>query len=136
MKLSTAIIALAFSTISSSLWARGPLIGTWELEYAQYKDEEGKVLSEIKDQQTRSRKILSEAHFAFITWEKNGQFSVAASGTYDFSEGIYSETIDVTSEPRLMGKTYQFNGEFKDGLWIHSGQEDGVWIAEHWRKLP
>ncbi len=111
------------------------LKGTWELEYALYKNDKGEVVGETKDKATLSRKILSEKHFAFITWDKAGKFSVAASGTYSLKGHDYSEVVDATSEKRLMGKTYHFNAVVKEDLWIHKGLEDGILIEEHWRRV-
>lgn len=130
---------IAIATLALSQWAHATpketLAGTWELEYAIYKNQKNEVVGEIKDKSTLSRKILSEQHFAFITWNKSGKFTVAASGTYSFNDESYSETIDVTSEARLMGKTYHFNGVIKKDLWIHKGMEDGILIEEHWRRV-
>lgn len=134
------LMLIALATLALSQWANAnpttTLAGTWELEYAIYKNQKGEVVGEIKDKNTLSRKILSAHHFAFITWDKSGKFTVAASGTYSFKGEDYSETIDVTSEARLMGKTYHFNGVIKKDLWIHKGMEDGILIEEHWRRVP
>lgn len=131
---------IAMATLALSQWVNAnptaTLVGTWELEYAIYKNQKGDVVGEIKDKSTLSRKILSAQHFIFITWDKSGKFTVAASGTYLFKGEDYSETIDVTSEVRLMGKTYHFNGMIKKDLWIHKGMEDGILIEEHWRRVP
>ena len=132
------ILALmAMATLAFSQWAMADknLAGTWELEYAIYKNQKGEVVAEIKDKSTLSRKVLSKNHFTFITWDKAGKFIVAASGTYTFKGEDYKETVDVTSEARLMGKTYHFNGVVKKGLWIHKGMEDGTLIEEHWRRV-
>ena len=51
-----AMAALVFSQWTS---ANETLAGTWELEYAVYKNEKGDVVGEIKDKSTLSRKILS-----------------------------------------------------------------------------
>ncbi|HEY8939809.1 MAG TPA: DUF4488 domain-containing protein, partial [Cellvibrio sp.] len=102
---------------------------------AIYKNQKGEVVGEIKDKTTLSRKVLSDNHFTFITWDKTGKFVVAGSGTYTLTGESYKETVDATSEARLMGKTYDFNCTFKDGVWIHKGMEDGVLIEEHWRKV-
>ncbi len=131
------IAALALSQlVYANTSANAKLIGTWELEYAIYKNQKGEVVGEIKDKSTLSRKILSAQHFAFITWDKSGKFTVAASGTYSFKGQDYAETSDVTSETRLMGKTYHFNGAIKNDVWIHKGLEDGILIEEHWRRVP
>lgn len=117
-------------------WASATeLTGAWELSYAVYKDQQGQVIAEIKDGTTRSRKVLSDSHFTFITWEKSGKFIAAGSGTYQHTGEQYQEKVDASSVARLMGKTYDFNCTFKDGLWIHKGMEDGVLIEEHWRKV-
>lgn len=128
---------MAIAMLALSQWANAEtnLAGTWELEYAIYKNEKGEVVGEIKDKTTLSRKVLSEKHFAFITWDKTGKFIVAASGTYTFTGEDYKETVDVTSEARLMGKTYHFNGVIKKDVWIHKGMEDGIFIEERWRKV-
>lgn len=130
------LLLVVLTTLSISHWAQAEsLAGTWELEYAIYKNEQGEVVGEIKDKTTLSRKILSEQHFTFITWDNTGKFIVAASGTYTFKGEDYKETVDVTSEARLMGKTYHFNGVIKKDLWIHKGLEDGTLIEEHWRRV-
>jgi hypothetical protein len=130
-----AILALSQWAYADSKLTSANLAGTWELEYALYKNDKGDVVGEIKDKTTLSRKILSEKHFAFITWDKAGKFSVAASGTYSLKGPDYSEIIDATSEARLMGKTYHFNAVIKSDLWIHKGLEDGILIEEHWRRV-
>lgn len=120
-----------------SQWASAnDLAGAWELEYAIYKNNNGEVIAEIKDKSTRSRKILSGQYFTFLTWDKSGKFIATGSGTYTLKNGTYTEVVDATSEARLMGKTYEFKCEVKEGLWIHKGMEDGTLIEEHWRKLP
>ncbi len=131
------LTGLASLLLLFSSWSMaGDLTGAWELEYAIYKNDKGEVVGEIKDKATLSRKVLSDNHFTFITWDKTGKFIVAASGTYNLNGEDYTEVIDSTSEARLMGKTYEFNCKLKDGVWIHKGLEDGVFIEEHWRRLP
>lgn len=136
MKSILTLITLAILAFSQWATADASLAGTWELEYAIYKNDKGEVVGEIKDKTTLSRKILSEGHFAFITWDNTGKFIVAASGSYTLKGQDYKETVDVTSEARLMGKTYHFNAAIKKDVWIHKGMEDGVLIEEHWRRVP
>ncbi|MGV8838529.1 hypothetical protein, partial [Cellvibrio sp.] len=66
----------AIAILALSPWAnanpKATLVGTWELEYAIYKNQKNEVVGEIKGKSTLSRKILSEQHFAFITWDKSG----------------------------------------------------------------
>ena len=85
------LLLVVLTTLSISQWVQAEsLAGTWELEYAIYKNEQGED---------------------------------------------YKETVDVTSEARLMGKTYHFNGVIKKDLWIHKGMEDGTLIEEHRRRV-
>lgn len=129
-------VVITTALLMFSHWATASdLTGAWELEYAIYKNQKGEVVGEIKDKTTLSRKVLSDQHFTFITWDKSGKFTVAGSGTYTLKGETYKETVDATSETRLMGKTYEFNCTFKDGVWIHKGMEDGTLIEEHWRKV-
>lgn len=130
-----ALLIVGFVTVSAYVGATD-LNGAWELDYAIYKNQKGEVVGEIKDHATLSRKILSDSHFTFVTWDKSGKFIVAGSGTYSLKKGVYREVVDTTSEPRLMGKTYEFNCTLKEGIWVHKGLEDGILIEEHWKKLP
>lgn len=134
MKKCSVLVAFVFLILCGQVLA-ADLTGAWELEYAVYKNQKGEVVGEIKDQATLSRKVMSKEHFTFITWDKSGKFIVAGSGTYSLKGEVYKENVDSTSEARLMGKTYEFNCTFKNGVWIHKGMEDGVFIEEHWRKV-
>lgn len=125
----------ALLLILSQWTSAGELTGAWELQYAIYKNKKGEVVAEINNQSTRSRKILSDQHFTFITWDKTGKFIASGSGTYSLKDENYKEIVDATSEARLMGKTYKFNCTIKNGIWIHTGMEDGTLIEEHWRKV-
>lgn len=122
-------------TTSQWVFAEASLVGTWELEYAIYKNDKGAVVGEIKDQSTKSRKVLSKNYFTFVTWEKNGKFSAAGSGKYVFKGSSYEETVDASSAPILVGKTYSFNAVINKNVWIHKGMEDGILIEEHWRLI-
>ena len=107
--------------------------GAWELTYAVYKDQDGKIVAEIKNGDTRSLKVLSKQHFSFITQGKDGKFEVAGAGTWSLDGDAYTEVVSYSSMDRLMGKTYRFKCEMRDGVWIHSGSEDHLLIEEHWR---
>ena len=112
------------------------LVGAWELTYAIYKDANtGKVLEENRGDKDKSMKILSKGHFSFITQGKDGKFSVAAGGTYTLDGANYTEVVSYSSMDRLMGKTYKFQCAMKNGLWIHSGNEDHLIIEEHWKQV-
>lgn len=111
------------------------LQGAWQLESAIYHDQNGKVVAEIQNQTTKSRKLIAGQHFSFITWQADGKFDVAASGTFSADPVGYHEQVDATSLPRLQHKTYHFQCQLKGDDWLHQGLEDGVYIKEHWRKL-
>lgn len=108
------------------------LQGAWELHYAVYKDNQGKLVYEIKESSDRSIKILSQKHFSFITQAKDGKFSAAGAGTYSLDGDAYTEVVTYASLDRLMGKTYHFTCHMKEGVWIHTGHEDDLFIEEHW----
>ncbi len=129
---------VAFSSFIFSSWAMAceSLQGAWQLEYAVYKDQQGKVVYEIKGDSDKSIKILSQQHFSFITQSKDGKFSAAGAGTYTLKGDAYTEVVSYASLDRLMGKTYHFKCQLKEGTWIHSGNEDGVHIEEHWNRVP
>lgn len=111
------------------------LQGSWELQSAIYRDQRGKVVSEIKDQQTKSRKLIAGRHFSFITWHQDGKFEVAASGRFSSDAKGYHEQVDATSLPRLQGKTYHFQCQIEGDKWLHQGLEDGIQIEEHWQRV-
>ncbi len=112
------------------------LQGAWQLESAIYSDQNGKVLAEIQNQSTKSRKLIAGRHFSFITWQQDGKFEVAASGTFSADSSGYHEQVDAPSLPRLQNKSYHFQCQLSGDNWLHQGLEDGVLIQEYWRKLP
>ena len=127
-------LLLAFALFASpAAFACDSLDGAWELTYAVYKDQDGKILQEIKDGSVKSLKVLAQGHFSFITQEK-GKFSVAGAGTWSVNGGDYTEVVSYASLDRNLGKTYKFQCAIKDGVWIHSGKEDHLLIEEHWRR--
>jgi hypothetical protein len=129
------MMLVSLMLFASPAFACESLDGAWELSYAIYKDEQGKVVGEIKAGGDKSLKVLSRSHFSFITIGKDGGFSVAAAGKYSLAGGDYTEVVGYASMDRLLGKTYRFHCEMKDGLWIHSGREDHLYIEEHWKRV-
>lgn len=111
------------------------LQGTWELASARYLDKTGTVVGSISAGSTFSRKVLAGRHMAFITWQPDGSFDVAASGTVQIEQGRYVERIDTASKPRLIGKTYRFACQLHGDMWQHSGDEDGIHIEEQWQRV-
>ncbi|MCT6698278.1 hypothetical protein [Rheinheimera sp. 4Y26] len=111
------------------------LQGSWQLESALYLDANGKLLAEIKQQSTLSRKLIAGRHFSFITWQPDGKFEVAATGTFYTDSSGYHEQVDAASLPRLQGKSYHFQCRLTGDQWLHQGMEDGVLIKEVWQKL-
>jgi hypothetical protein len=107
------------------------LQGTWQLQSAIYRDQTGKVVGEIKDQQTKSRKLIAGRHFSFITWQADGKFVVAASGTFTADASGYHEQVDTTSLARLQDKTYHFQCQLSGDKWLHHG----ITIEEHWLRV-
>jgi hypothetical protein len=137
IRLCTALCALLFvsSASAENACSSKELQGSWELQSAIYRDQHGKVVAEIKDQQTKSRKLIAGRHFSFITWAPDGKFQVAASGSFKADANGYHEQVDATSLPRLQGKTYHFQCKISGNNWLHQGLEDGIQIEEHWARV-
>lgn len=108
------------------------LQGSWSLESAIYTDANGKVVGEIKDGQTLSKKLLTQGDVNFITWQPDGEVKVAAAGSYVLGNGRYIESISVSTYPGILNKTFDFNCLIVDGKWLHSGQENDIQIKEVW----
>ena len=128
------LLVLLLLASSPAAFACESLAGAWELAYAVYKDKDGKVVHEIKEGGEKSLKVLSPGHFSFITQDKAGKFVVAGAGTWSLQGARYTEVVNYASLDRLLGKTYVFNCQMKDGVWIHSGSEDHLFIEEHWKR--
>lgn len=111
------------------------LQGSWQLQSARYQDNKGKLLAEIKQQSTLSRKLIAGQHFSFITWQPDGKFSVAASGSFYTDQRGYHEQVDAASLVQLQGKTYHFQCTLAGDHWLHQGMEDGVYITEQWQRI-
>ena len=134
-KLSLSLLLLIGSALAAPAFACESLDGAWELVYAVYKDADGKVVYEIKaGGKEKSLKVLSKSHFTFVSTDKDGKFAVAGAGTYTAQGGAYTEVVSYASLDRLLGKTYRFHCQMKDGLWIHTGNEDHLVIEEHWKR--
>ncbi len=132
--LSSLVMAVPLPTKAEPC-ALAQLQGSWQLQSAIYRDGQGKVVAEIKDQQTKSRKLIAGYYFSFITWQADGTFAVAASGTIKVDAQGYHEQVDATSLARLQGKTYHFTCQITGDQWLHQGLEDGIIIEEHWLRL-
>lgn len=128
------LLLLPFLFASTAAFSCESLEGAWELAYAVYKDQQGKVVHEITAGSEKSLKVLTARHFSFITMGMDGKFSVAGAGTWSSAGGKYTEVVSYASLDRLLGKTYRFDCEMKDGIWIHSGTEDHLLIEEHWKR--
>jgi hypothetical protein len=119
---------LAGSTAS----ACDSLQGAWELSYAIYKDKDSKVVEEIKDGSVQAMKVLSQGHFSFITQGKDGKFIVAGAGAFSSVGNHYSEVVSYSSVATEIGKTYTFECQVKDGVWIQTGNENQLVVEERW----
>lgn len=125
------LLPLLLSAAAPTL-ACGPLEGAWQLSYALYRDLQGKVVHEDVNGATRALKVLSPRHFSFITQAPDGKLVAAGAGTWSLQGDAYTEVLGYASSDQLMGKTYRFRCEMRDGTWIHSGREDHLLIEEHW----
>lgn len=133
--ISLCVLIFSHNAAAESPCSSTALQGSWELQSAIYRDQSGKVVGEIKGQQTKSRKLIAGRYFSFITWHPDGKFEVAASGSFSTDATGYHEQVDATSLPRLLGKTYHFQCQIDGKKWLHQGLEDGIQIEEHWLRV-
>lgn len=128
-------VAAESGSLAASSCNAAQLQGSWELQSAIYRDSQGKVVGEINNQQTKSRKLIAGRYFSFMTWQADGSFVVAASGQFTTDAQGYHEQIDATSLPKLQNKTYHFQCRINGNNWLHQGLEDGIEIEEHWQRV-
>lgn len=110
------------------------LQGSWTLKSAVYTKADGTVFK-LSTGDLKSVKILSKAHFSFVTVNKDGSFSSALTGSYHLKGDSYHETPEAGSVAAMLHKTYEFKAKVEGDLWHHSGMEDGMKIEEVWERL-
>jgi hypothetical protein len=112
-----------------------PLAGVWRITSRM---QDGKLTPIHQTGSRQTYKILSGTRFqwAAIDPEKK-EFSGTGGGTYTFSNGKYTETIEFFSrDSSRVGASLSFEGKLENGEWHHSGRSSkGDPIYEIWSRV-
>lgn len=112
-----------------------PLAGVWRITSRM---QDGKLTPIHQTGSRQTYKILSGTRFqwAAIDPEKK-EFSGTGGGTYTFSNGKYTETIEFFSrDSTRVGASLSFDGKLENGKWHHSGRSSkGDPIYEVWSQV-
>lgn len=100
------------------------IIGTWELIYAEVKENDDSLT--IKDLSKSSFiKIINDSHFAFFNQvEGDANQFYGGGGTYIINGDDYVETLTYTSSLDFKDHTFPFKIEIKGDTLIQSGVEE------------
>lgn len=112
-----------------------PLAGVWRITSRM---QDGKLTPIHQTGSRQTYKILTGTRFqwAAIDPEKK-EFSGTGGGTYTFSDGKYTETIEFFSRDNSrVGASLSFEGKLENGDWHHSGKNSkGDPIYEVWSRV-
>lgn len=109
------------------------LKGTWVLVSGEYVDAQGELVSYVNSDM-QSLKVLSEHHFSFTSM-KGDQFWASATGTYQFSDGQYVESLLLNSFGEKPGVLFAFQSKVEGDNWYNSRWKDGLRVEyEVWRR--
>ena len=78
---------------------------------------------------------MNRSHYIFISSEEGDRFHGAHGGTFSVSGSQYSETIEYSSIPDILGKSYVFAFRLEGDRWLMSGDFDGLKLEETWQRL-
>lgn len=110
-----------------------PFDGAWQLVAGECLDN-GEMLHYDK-LDIRSRKVLAEGHFTFISYQK-GAFWSAGSGRFRVDGERYIENPDMgTYSPEAL-REYAFQARLMNDEWHNERWENGVRVEyELWRRI-
>jgi hypothetical protein len=136
----TATIAIAATTavLADDPKAEGKsenkLVGTWKLVSAKYGGMEFKF-----PEGTTMVKHVTPTQFMWATYDKDGNVSRAAGGSYSLKGGVYEETPEygVGSDFDLIkGKSHAFKWKVDGKKWFHDGKlANDLTIEEVWERV-
>lgn len=112
-----------------------PLAGLWTISGRM---QEGKVTPIHRTGTRKTIKILSGTRFQWAAIDPGEkQFSGTGGGTYEFSNGKYTEHIEFFSrDSSRVGAALRFDGKLENGDWHHSGlSSKGDAIYEIWSRV-
>jgi hypothetical protein len=116
----------------------GPLphLGTWQLVSLKYGD--ATKWSDAPSDQRRI-KLITESHFTWVAYElASGKVQSMAGGTYTFSDGAYTESIEYAGEGMTdyFGKKQSFTIRVEGDKLHQSGKlSDGTKVEEVWQRV-
>ena len=112
-----------------------PLTGAWHIT-SQMR--EGNVVPIHRTGTRKTLKILSGTRFQWAAIDTGTkEFFGTGGGTYQFSNGKYTEHIEFFSkDSNRIGATLSFEGKLENGEWHHSGlSSKGETIYEIWSRV-
>lgn len=128
-------IVMCFCLLSGySSAIANPLQGAWKLISGEYIDAQGQTISYVASDM-QAIKVLSEQHFSFTSL-KGEQFWASATGTYQFTDGQYVESLVLNSFGEKAGSQYAFAAKIEGDTWYNSRWQDGKRVEyEVWQRL-
>ena len=112
-----------------------PLTGVWQITSRM---QDGKVVPIHRTGTRKTIKILSGSRFQWAAIDPGTkQFSGTGGGTYEFTNGKYTEHIEFFSrDSSRVGASLSFDGKLENGDWHHSGLSSrGDKIYEIWSRV-
>jgi hypothetical protein len=130
----TSAIARADDPKAESKGGENKLVGTWRLISAKYGGMEFKF-----PEGTTMVKHVTPAQFMWATYDKDGNVSRAAGGTYSLKGEVYEETPEygVGNDFELIkGKSHVFKWKVDGKNWFHDGKlSNDLTIEEVWERV-
>ena len=108
------------------------LEGVWKMTYGQYNGPDGQFV--LTD--SLQIKILVGNRFAWWHPGAYSEIARASSGTYQYDGQFYTENIEYSTIPSLIGQSIKCNIKLEEGKWYHSGIPDGEnTMEEVWERV-
>ncbi|KAF0813494.1 hypothetical protein IGB42_01845 [Andreprevotia sp. IGB-42] len=113
--------------------AESPFDGAWQLVTGECIDD-GHLL-DYDTLDIKSRKVLADGHFTFISYQK-GAFWSAGSGRFRVDGAVYTESPDMGTYPPAGFRDYVFKARLDGNDWHNERWEDGVRVEyELWQRI-
>ena len=109
------------------------LVGTWKQVSGKFNGKEFRP-----PEGTTVIKHVTPTQFMFVDYDKNGQITDAAGGSYTLTANTYQETVaySIGDFHGLKGKTQSFAWKVEGNRWFHSGTlSSGLTIEEVWERM-
>ena len=114
--------------------AANELIGTWKLVSGKYGGRESTLL---KDATTL--KHMTPTHYMWATYDKDGQVTRTAGGSYTFTGGVLESTPEYGLGPdfeAIKGKPQSYKCKVEGNKWYQTGTlSTGQTLEEVWQRV-